>query len=137
MSKMHKHTDNEIDTKEEIELEKEKWSLTKYKADTIISIARDIVLLLTVIISTIANFIAGNTSKAEFSSLETIAHGEGEGFGSGPRLDVVSSAINSTEPTQFLDAIFNVHTGLGSITVIALIFFILPRVKKMFSKDKK
>jgi len=137
MSKMHEHKDDAIDTKEEIELEKEKWSLTKYKADTIIAIVRDAALLLVMVTSTVINFIAGKAAKVEFSTLESVARSEGEGYGSGPSLDVIASSLNAAESTQSLDSILNIHTGLGSITIAALVFFILPRVKNFLGKGKK
>lgn len=141
---------NEIDTKEEIELEEAKIELEKKKADlwqhrfdTYLAIARDLGLIIVIIATTWFNLVGGNYQKsaapAPDASLESIGAGApaGEGFGSGggvsqapvlrvmPTEDLALSTKSSPGMTPFVK-----HAGLGILSLLAIIFLVLPRLKK-------
>lgn len=115
--------DDKIDTKEEIaleeakiELEKKKADLWKHRFDTYLAIARDVSLIIIIAATTWFNLTSGKAPKA---ALEMSSPGGAGGA-------VEASAAPTASVLNFL----NMHTGLWILVVLAVVFLILPRLKK-------
>lgn len=123
--------DKELDTKEEIaleeakiELEKKKADLWKHRFDTYLAIARDLGLIIVIVATTWFNIMSGKAPKA---ALEMHSPG-----GAGSAGSPVDMAVSS--PAPLLDFL-NMHTGLWVLVILAVVFLILPRLKKK-NKEK-
>lgn len=125
MSKEHE------EAKEDIELEKAKVDLFKYKADAAVVIVRDILACIVMIISVVMNLLAGRVPQMP-TAADAIARSPGSGGG-------MDMAMMAAPPeVSWVASLFNVHTGWGMLTVIAIGVLVWPRIKKFFiKKDKK
>lgn len=130
----------EIDSKEDVELEKAKIELEKDKADlwkhrfdTYLAIARDASLIIIIIATTWFNLVGGKLKDAAPEEVKSLADigvagaPEGPGADAAPMMAMADTASNT---------IFNPHVGLGLVTLLAIVIFVLPRVKKLFTRKK-
>lgn len=129
----------EIDSKEDVELEKAKIELEKDKADlwkhrfdTYLAIARDASLIIIIIATTWFNLVGGKLKDAAPEEVKSLADIGVEGAAAGPGAGAAMMSMADTAP----NAIFNPHVGLGLVTLLAIVIFVLPRVKKLFARKK-
>ena len=113
----------------DIELESAKLDLAKKKADTYVGILKDIILGLVIFAGTIINFLKGNAAKAFPTEADVTMSSSGMGSGVGTPM---TRSIHFHHPVP-VDVII-----IWGIVILAIVFLVLPRIKKFFTKkDKK
>jgi len=112
---------------EKIAIEKERWTLAKHKVDMLVGTVKDVLLLAVIVGGTLRNLF---TDSAPKMLAEAAA---GAGMGGGGRAMHAASAV----PHISHQTLITLETVIWVIVIVAVVFYVLPKVQKFFSKKDK